>query len=283
VGKETPTLALPQRGRELTSPRLLPPPPLAEQPPPLPSPSGGGWEGVNYNHSPVAPVELSQAIIGPGVAIFSRYDAVPLPRGQDGPLDGQRVTGQSVEGSPPVRRGLGIGSSLVSDHEYIVWVPMGWQVRPLGLLRTWVFFLGGIIAPCRPIALVGVGHRVGRRAVFWLRVRRKPTKTIPKIPKNTLPRSHPAILGILGRDFRGENHWIDLEGRTAACPNAWTNRGHGYRSEPGSPLPGRRAFNKAAARLVGSRLAAAPIEPLPQHATDAGRAVPRAGRWPKIL
>src|SRR6266849_8223120 len=29
--------------------------------------------GVN---SPVAPVDLSQAIIGPGMAIFSRYDAV---------------------------------------------------------------------------------------------------------------------------------------------------------------------------------------------------------------
>ena len=27
-------------------------------------------------HSPVAPVDLSQAIIGPGMAIFSRYDAV---------------------------------------------------------------------------------------------------------------------------------------------------------------------------------------------------------------
>jgi hypothetical protein len=26
-------------------------------------------------HSPVAPVDLSQAIIGPGMAIFSRYDA----------------------------------------------------------------------------------------------------------------------------------------------------------------------------------------------------------------
>jgi putative DNA methylase len=30
-------------------------------------------EGI---HSPVAPVDLSQAIIGPGMAIFSRYDAV---------------------------------------------------------------------------------------------------------------------------------------------------------------------------------------------------------------
>jgi len=57
--------------------------------------------GVNYNHSPVAPVDLSQAIIGPGMASFSRYDAVPLPRGHDGPLDGQRVAGQPVEGSPP--------------------------------------------------------------------------------------------------------------------------------------------------------------------------------------
>jgi adenine-specific DNA methylase len=28
------------------------------------------------DHSPVAPVDLSQAIIGPGMAIFSRYDAV---------------------------------------------------------------------------------------------------------------------------------------------------------------------------------------------------------------
>jgi putative DNA methylase len=32
--------------------------------------------GEDGGHSPVAPVDLSQAIIGPGMAIFSRYDAV---------------------------------------------------------------------------------------------------------------------------------------------------------------------------------------------------------------
>jgi hypothetical protein len=149
--------------------------------------------GVNYNHSPVAPVELSQAIIGPGVAIFSRYDAVPLPRGQDGPLDGQRVTGQSVEGSPPVRRGLGIGSSLVSDHEYIVWVPMGWQVRPLGLLRSWGLVRRGVVCT---IYTVG-----GRSVCRWVGIR-KPTKSIPKIPKITgWFRSHPGIFGDFGDEF----------------------------------------------------------------------------------